>query len=489
MTNSYAFGKRKQLNYCTLFFTFITLFSLGLSIVGQVNVALGSISRPQVGEQENLQEEERLRPQVCSRSGTTDGNNTDTTTGTVGDENNNNTAFLYHNAEYGVEMLCPQNWVYVEEEENPITGEFAAYFMPLVDLIRSQEDHEALTVVSVSTRELPLANLDLHLFADLNIKDLISEGYETVSYDLNATLSGMPAFKVVFVEPENRTKQLQVWTFQDDRAYSLLYSNHESRFDQFLPIVQDMIISFSITNETSISVTPLTSNGNGNNATTQSPTPSLDPPSTITSPTTDTTNIINNNQSMNLEVAKEQYLAVWNQTGFSIPLSTYVELGSATGYGIYKERENSSIFRPGETMVLYLEPVAFGHQQILKEDNDSENNLLFLMNFTADIIIADAADYNELVTIEDLSVGSIISHRQNTELHLTLTLTQDQPFPVGDYIISYVVYDQVLEESFQVDKRITIASEDNTAATPTPNVQGVQKQQQEDEGLLYENAT
>jgi hypothetical protein len=167
------------------------------------------------------------------------------------------------------------------------------------------------------------------------------------------------------------------------------------------------------------------------------------------------------NQTMNLDAAKEQYLTVWNQTGFNIVFDTYVEPDSATAYGIYEEIGNNNTFRPGETMVLYIEPVGFGHRQIL----DDQGNTQYLMNFTADFLIADA-NGNELLAFEDVPLGSIASYRQNTELFLELTITQDQPFPVGDYMITYIIHDQVSGESLEIDKRITIS--DSATATNSP---------------------
>jgi hypothetical protein len=96
------------------------------------------------------------------------------------------------------------------------------------------------------------------------------------------------------------------------------------------------------------------------------------------------------------------------------------------------------------------------------------------MNLTADIILSDV-NGNEIFTFEDAPVGIIISHRQNTELHLTLTVTQSQPFPVGDYIVTYVVHDQVKRESFQIDKRITIADIDD--GNTTANIEQEPQQQ------------
>src|ERR687896_2328044 len=110
-----------------------------------------------------------------------------------------------------------------------------------------------------------------------------------------------------------------------------------------------------------------------------------------------TTNLTATN-NMTIEDAKELYLSVWNQTEFNATFSTFVEPFSAAGYGVYEERSN--IFAPGERIVLYVEPVGFGHRQILDEEGNSTNTL-YLMNITADYKIA-SANGTELQLIEDM---------------------------------------------------------------------------------------
>jgi hypothetical protein len=500
MMDNYAASKTKLVSCCRMMMTAITIFSFffGLSMLGEVSVAAGSISSSQIGGQEFEEEEQQQQqqlPQICSS--VTAGTNANTTKGIVGADNNNTiTSSLYENPEYGIQILCPDNWVYLEEE-NPFTGDFQVTFMSLTEALEfgsaleSEVTPEVAPIVGVLISQVPFANLDLQVFADLNIRDLTSSGYEIIRTNLNATLSGMPAWEVVYVDA-NGTMFLQDWTVQGDRAYAVMYASHESRFNQFLPTARDMISSFTITNDTrSTTSTTLTSN-NGNNTTppghNTSNTTQFQTPSESPSTTTSTTATEGNNQGMSLEAAKKQYLTVWNQTEFQIAFNTYIEPGSATGYGIYEEHANNNIFRPGETIELYLEPAAFGHQQI----RDDNGNTLYLMDLTADIILSDV-NGNEIFTFEDAPIETMVSHRQNTEMHLTLTVTQSQPFPVGDYIVTYVVHDQVKEESFQIDKEITIANvvDDGNAGNTTANVQQEQQQQQQQgvEWLPYENAT
>jgi hypothetical protein len=260
IADNYAASKTKLVSCCRTIMTAIIIFSffLGLSMVGEVSVAVGSISTPQIGGQELEEEEQQQQiPESCGANGSsssssssslTDGTNASTATGIAGANNTaTTTSPLYENPEHGIQILCPENWVY-SEEENPLTGDFQVYFTSLIEVQQSQRTGETPPTVSVATMQVPFADLDLQLFADLNIQDLTSSGYEIISTSLNGTLSGMPAFEVVYVDA-NGTMFLQDWTIQGDRAYAVIYVSHESRFNQFLPIAQDMISSFTITND------------------------------------------------------------------------------------------------------------------------------------------------------------------------------------------------------------------------------------------------
>src|SRR5215210_5093128 len=175
-----------------------------------------------------------------------------------------------------------------------------------------------------------------------------------------------------------------------------------------------------------------------------------------------------------LDAARQQFLSAWNNTAFTSQFDVFIAEGSNSGYGIYREHLPGDVFRRGETIVLYVEPVGFGHQPIADTSSqDGGNNTapgsLYLINMTADYIISDSTG-SELQTLEDLPAASLISHRQNTEFPLTLTLSQEQPFPVGDYIITYVITDEVSGQSFQIEKRITIDDNAITGALPLPDI-------------------
>lgn len=182
------------------------------------------------------------------------------------------------------------------------------------------------------------------------------------------------------------------------------------------------------------------------------------------------------NQLAEFEAARQQYLLAWNNTAFSSQFDVFIAEGTLSGYGVYREHIPANVFRPGETMVLYAEPVGFGHQPIMDNisstqddgDNSTTSRTLYLINMTVDILIYDSSG-TELETLENLPGASLISHRQITEFPLEVTLSQEAPFPVGDYIITYLVHDKVTGQSFQIDKRITIDDDASTGALALPD--------------------
>ena len=220
-------------------------------------------------------------------------------------------------------------------------------------------------------------------------------------------------------------------------------------YDKFFIIIIIVVIAFTATIAGTSATTVVGQNQTLNLTTLLTPDTNNDDTTTTTMTLANTTTAANMTTSagtaanvtatnnMTIEDAKELYLSVWNQTEFNTTFST---------------------FAPGETIVLYVEPVGFDHLQIIDEEGNNNNNTLYLMNITADYKIA-SANGTELQLIEDMPpVVNITSHRQNTEMFLTLTLTQDvQSLPTGNYVITYSVTDEVSGESFELEKEITVA--------------------------------
>lgn len=151
------------------------------------------------------------------------------------------------------------------------------------------------------------------------------------------------------------------------------------------------------------------------------------------------------------ETARQQYLEAWNQTAFYAIFDTFIEPYSEQGFGAYT-LHGSDVFRPGDTITLYVEPVGFSHDPVL----DEQGNTLYQMNLTAAVTIEDELG-NVVGTIEDFPPLVLISHNKNTEMYMTITVTQEQPFPVGSYKLTYTIVDSATEETFIISKSIRVA--------------------------------
>jgi len=101
------------------------------------------------------------------------------------------------------------------------------------------------------------------------------------------------------------------------------------------------------------------------------------------------------------------------------------------GYGLYNARENA-VFAQGETFFIYGEPKNYH----IKEN---EKNL-YEIYLKEDIYILDMNN-NVLFGQVDFGELHITSHRKNSEVMLTSTIEQIEPFPVGNYKFRLVLKD------------------------------------------------
>jgi hypothetical protein len=146
---------------------------------------------------------------------------------------------------------------------------------------------------------------------------------------------------------------------------------------------------------------------------------------------------------------ENQTSASLNGETFRSQFDTFVASEPA-GYGMYDEKE-SNVFAPGETFLLYVEPVGYSYGNITDENGDQ----LYTMNFTADFTIS-TPNGTILAGQEDLPLSNLISHHQNKELMLQMSIDQTSPFPSGDYVLRYTFTDENSGESFDIEKNVTV---------------------------------
>jgi hypothetical protein len=342
--------------------------------------------------------------------------------------NSSSTFLTYENSNYGIKIQYPSAWIKVipaNQGSNDIVR------------FRSPPGTSPVTFdIIVSTGSVsPLIPLQLYANAGIDMLKNSFSDFSLISSNAT-TLGSVPAQKMVYTAslPSGlKLKFLQFFALKDSTSYVITTGTLPDDFATYLPTIQKMASSFSFV--------PTTSALSTSNETT---------PSTSTA---NQTGVVNSTQpsAANFESAKAQYLSAWNHTTFHSGFDTFIQEDSDRGYGVYLT--HPPVFKPGETMVLYVEPVGYSFKPII----DEQGNALNQINLTADITIA-GRNGTQLASIKDIPVGLITSHNKNTEIFLTLKVTQSSPFPVGNYKIIYTVKDGSSGKSFQIVKSAKVAN-------------------------------
>ena len=138
-----------------------------------------------------------------------------------------------------------------------------------------------------------------------------------------------------------------------------------------------------------------------------------------------------------------------DEQAFRSGFDTFVS-SDPVAYGVFEER-NSSVFKPGEEVLLYVEPV--GIQD--KNTTDENGNKLYSLNMTADLIISDK-DGSIVGGEQNIPLTNFTSRHQNKEIELDLSITGTETLDPGDYMLKWIVTDQNTGKNFEIEKGITI---------------------------------
>jgi len=119
----------------------------------------------------------------------------------------------------------------------------------------------------------------------------------------------------------------------------------------------------------------------------------------------------------------------WNATALSVRRAFFVAQ-HPDGFGQYTTR-GSNVFKPGEKLVAYAEPVGYGW----KELGDGRYEFGFVVDFTV-----KTPDGDVLAGKDDFARLAEQSHTRNREFMVVLTLNVSGA-PAGDYVLRYTLRD------------------------------------------------
>ena len=163
----------------------------------------------------------------------------------------------------------------------------------------------------------------------------------------------------------------------------------------------------------------------------------------------------------NTTIQRQHFEISDNSTGnasqtFRSAYDTFVS-SDPLGFGVYDKKISNS-FRPGEDLILYIEPTGFEYGTV----SDEGNKTLYTIEFSADFAISDI-EGNVLTEQLGLPVSEIITHHQNKEVFIPFTITQTTPFPPGNYFINYTIHDINSGKSFDIVKETVISDQTHLA--------------------------
>lgn len=107
------------------------------------------------------------------------------------------------------------------------------------------------------------------------------------------------------------------------------------------------------------------------------------------------------------------------------------QVTSAGGFGIYSERPNH-IYKPGDEIVLYMEPVGYGYGS----DGLGNNQIALYVDLT---LLSAAGE--KLGTFEKLGRIQLASRSHNRELFFKLNVSVDG-VPPGKYRADFLMHDE-----------------------------------------------
>jgi hypothetical protein len=167
--------------------------------------------------------------------------------GSIGDREAN---FLtYENSDFGVQIEYPNDWTIedvAEEEARDGVGNLAGFFSPFENRLDNYKERLWMSVDTLKgnmTIEEYSAQVVHHNNDTLRNFSLI--GLDTDS----VFLGGYPAYEMVstqVLEDGRPVRQMEVGTIVNDVVYYVTYYSEETKYRDFLPLIQDIINSLRI---------------------------------------------------------------------------------------------------------------------------------------------------------------------------------------------------------------------------------------------------
>ena len=157
----------------------------------------------------------------------------------------------YNNTELGIYLQYPANWSKMEEK-------FDANVNVISFISTPENDTDTFTEnVNIAIEPLQNESITLEEYSNTTLAALsnVFENFSLISKE-NTNLDGVPAIKIIFIITQPQTtdqsrdidnikqipiKIMQILTVKEGKAYVIIYSAEEAKYDDYLPIIEKMI--------------------------------------------------------------------------------------------------------------------------------------------------------------------------------------------------------------------------------------------------------
>ena len=157
----------------------------------------------------------------------------------------------YNNTELGIYLQYPANWSKMEEK-------FDANVNVISFISTPENDTDTFTEnVNIAIEPLQNESITLEEYSNTTLAALsnVFENFSLISKE-NTNLDGVPAIKIIFIITQPQTtdqsrdidnikqipiKIMQILSVKEGKAYVIIYSAEEAKYDDYLPIIEKMI--------------------------------------------------------------------------------------------------------------------------------------------------------------------------------------------------------------------------------------------------------
>jgi hypothetical protein len=155
----------------------------------------------------------------------------------------------YSNPIYGFDLEYPADWSFTESETSPnATAYSIVNFVPPISADPNLETNLMVGVENFEVGQTP--SLDQYVRSSVDAYRNSNANFSLDSVRTNTTLSGIPAYEIVFTDNSaDVTRKSIDKGFIDEannRAYYLIFNADNSTYDQFLPKIQTVFDTFNL---------------------------------------------------------------------------------------------------------------------------------------------------------------------------------------------------------------------------------------------------